>query len=122
MKTLSQLGMMLLAVGLMSPVFAQEGQHIKKRARRNVEQRVVNQERRIDHKVAKGKMTAEEAKVEREKVGEIAEKRAEMVKENGNKPLTKEQRKELNKELNQTSKEIKNSGAVAPSPTQPSAH
>lgn len=115
MNTISKVMMLLVAVSFAAPVFAQEGNTMvkKRNHHRNVEQRVANQQRRIEHKEAKGKMTAEQAQAERSKIDNVASERAEMVKANGGKPLTKEQRKGLNKELNQTSKEIKGSGMPA---------
>ena len=117
--------MLVMVFGMATPVFAGQGKRALKRTKHgNVEQRVVNQERRIDRKEARGKITPEQAQAERSKVEGIAKERAEDLKANGGKLLTKDQRKGLNKELNETSKEIKGSSgpSVPATPAAPSGN
>jgi hypothetical protein len=65
-----------------------------------------NQEKRINQGVKSGKMTKAQAKQLRGEIkGDKQEKRA-MIKANGGKPLTAQQRKSLRQNLNQSSKQI----------------
>ncbi len=65
-----------------------------------------NQEKRINQGVKKGKLTKGQAKQLRSEIkGDKQEKQA-MIKANGGKPLTAQQRKSLRQNLNQSSKQI----------------
>ena len=65
-----------------------------------------NQAKRIKQGVKSGKLTkAQAAQLKKQLKGDKQEKRA-MIKANGGKPLTAEQRKTLRQNLNQSSKQI----------------
>ena len=105
MKTLIQtLTLSAVLLTLTNASFA--GDFKKKHPRRaEVNQRVRNQEKRINAGVKSGTMTAEEAKEDRKNLRGIKREERADVKANGG-HLTKEQTKGLNQELNTNSKEI----------------
>ena len=69
-----------------------------------VNKRIMNQKKRISHKLEKGKITQEEANKLNQNVDAIQTKETEMAKDG---KLTKGERKELHQELNKNSEEIK---------------
>ena len=114
MNTYKKMMMVVMILGIASPALANPGGEARKRTRRgNVQQRLKNQERRIERNEAKGKITADEAAQQRASVSKIAEERKADIEANGGK-LTKEQRKGLNQELNKNSKAIHDAAHDAP--------
>ncbi len=79
-----------------------------------------NQMHRIKQGVKSGKLTKEQAKQLRSEVKADKQEKRDMIKANGGKPLTAEQRQSLKQNLNQSSKQIyqeKHPGAPAPTGT-----
>ena len=82
------------------------------------------QEKRITQGVKSGKLTTTQARQLRKQIrGDRQEKRA-MIKANGGKPLTAQQRQSLRQNLNKSSKQIyqqkhPNAGTPAQPPAQP---
>lgn len=76
-----------------------------------------NQEKRITQGVKSGKLNKGQANQLRQQIRGDRQKKRAMIKANGGKPLTAGQRKSLNKNLNQSSKQIyqeKHPGAQTP--------
>jgi hypothetical protein len=61
---------------------------------------------RINQGVKNGQLTATQAAGLKQEVKDVKREKADMIKENGGKPLTAEQRKLLRQDLNKSSKQI----------------
>ncbi len=85
-----------------------------------VNKRIVRQKARIEHKLEKGKITQDEANKLNQNVDAVKAKEQQLATDG---KLSKEDRKELHKELNENSKEIKNTGVKTPAvPATPTGH
>jgi len=81
-----------------------------------------NQEKRITQGVKSGKLSKAQARHLRQEIKGVRQEKRAMIKANGGKPLTAEQRNSLKQNLNQSSKQIyqeKHSGAAAPAAQTP---
>ena len=123
MKTnLLRMMMSVAMFALVAPAFAEgnAAPHVHKG--KGIEKRIQRQKRRIEQGVEKGKLTADQAKKLEADVNKVeAEKTADLA--NGQK-LSNEQKQKLNQELNDTSKEIRdtkhpNKGSVPAVPAVP---
>ena len=72
-----------------------------------IEKRIVNQKSRIAHKLAKGKITQDQANKLNQDVDAVQSKEQGMAKDG---KLTKEERKDLRQDLKKTEQEIKSTG------------
>jgi len=90
-----------------------------------INQQQKNQTRRINQGVNRGKLSPQQAASLKEQLAAIRKMKQDMIKQNGGKPLTKEQLQQLKQQLNQSSKQIyqeKHPGGTSkPGPTQQSA-
>ena len=71
-----------------------------------MDQREKNQMRRIHKGVKKGQITKPQAAALKQDVRDVRKEKRDMIKANGGKALTKEQRMQLSREQNQNSRQI----------------
>ena len=86
-----------------------------------IKQKIKNQRHRIHQGVKSGALTPAQAAALKQQDKDVVKEKKDMIKENGGKPLTAEQRKLLRKDLNKTSKQIyqeKHDGNTAPAPAK----
>ena len=116
MNTFLRMMMLVGMMGAVSSVYAEDTTAQAPALKgQGIEKRIDNQEKRIDHKLAKKKISADQAAKMKQDVEAVRAKEVAMKKE-GHGKLTKAQRKELHAKLKTTSQEIKGSGeATAPS-------
>jgi len=112
MKTLIQTMMLLGTVAMIQPAMADNSAvaNSTKVPGQHVEQRVVRQNHRIDRKLKKKKISAEQAQQLKSEVQAVQAKKNTMLKE-GNGKLTRAQHKELHQDLKKSSQDIKSAGA-----------
>jgi hypothetical protein len=105
--------MMLMGMfAVVQPVMADQNTDAQKGMGQKVEQRVERQNKRIERKLKKKKISEAQATQLKGEVQAVESKKDEMLKANGGKKLTKEQHQELRADLKKTSEEIKASGSA----------
>jgi len=108
MKTKLSIALAIVAIlGFSNSSFAQAHKWAVHHPRRvEVNNRLKNQNRRIDTKVADGKMTTTQAQALHKDDHEIRHEERDMAKQNGT-HITKQEKKTLNQQENGVSKQIK---------------
>lgn len=108
MKTKISIAIAIIALlGISNTTFAQVHHWAHNHPRRvEVNHRLARQDKRIDKKVADGKMSKTEAKTLHKDDHQIRQEEKDMSSQNGG-HITKQEQKTLNQQENKTSKEIK---------------
>jgi hypothetical protein len=105
-KTVAMAMMMVFAVGMVSSTFAAEGQFDKRHPRRaQVNQRLNNQDKRINKEVKEGQMSKGKAAKLHKEDRQIRKEERAMASQNGG-HITKQEQKTLNQQENSVSKQI----------------
>ena len=107
-RTVTIAALALSLAGAVTSSYAQESQWDKDHPRRDqVNDRLANQNKRIDAKVADGKMSQAEAAKLHKNDREIRQEERDMAAQNGG-HITKQEQKTLNQQENKNSRKIKN--------------